>query len=268
MSLALYDRQIDELTEKFVADAQRSVWQPKKVAQSAAKATAAQAPELLELTWNLASGSVYAEQLGLEAASIIVTEAPDATAKLIGATAVADEGRHSSVFAYYAEIVGGAVAPVPGQIADISAALLGMTEPAARAMAHMLLEGFASDEFLWFTRGLARTGLGEAYRLVRRDENRHVALGLNYLVRAAGLRLLRALPPEELLGAERTVVRYSDLEAIETLVRHLLPATEPGRVVRWMRRRHEKRMALILGAREDRAELAAHRRAAPVWSAA
>lgn len=264
MSLARYDKRIDELTQKFVADAERSSWQPKAVAQQAAQA-ATQAPELLELTWNLASGSVYAEQLGLEAASIIITEAPDATAKLIGATAVADEGRHSSVFAFYAEIVGGAVAPPPDQIADVSRALLGMAEPAARALAHTLLEGFASDEFLWFTQGLARTGLGEAYRLVRRDENRHVALGLNYLMRAAGRPLLRALPAEDLLAAEETVVRYSDLKAIETLVRHLLPPVEPGRVVRWMRLRHEKRMALVFAARDDAHDLAAHRRAEPAW---
>ncbi|MEU9510237.1 ferritin-like domain-containing protein [Micromonospora sp. NPDC048170] len=265
MALVRYDRQIDEVTEKFLADARRSTWDPKTTARAALEKIRPTDP-LLELTWNLASGSVYAEQLGLEAASVIVTESPDATAKLIGATAVADEGRHSAVFAYYAEQIGGAVAPPPEPIDDLSRGLMAMADPADRALAHMLLEGFAADEFLWFVRGLRSTGLADVYRLVRRDESRHVGLGMNYLTRGAGARLLCATSAEDLLRSEEFVVRYSDLNSIEALVRQLNAGVRPGRVANWMRRRHQKRMSIIFAVRPDGPELQEYRRNHPVWS--
>ncbi|KXK63879.1 hypothetical protein AWW66_00010 [Micromonospora rosaria] len=265
MALAHYDREIDEVTERFLADARRSTWDPKATARAALHKIKP-SDDLLELTWNLSSGSVYAEQLGLEAASVIVTESPDAAAKLIGATAVADEGRHSAVFAYYAEAVGGVVADPPEPIENLSRGLLAMEHPAARALAHMLLEGFASDEFLWFVRGLRSTGLGDIYRLVRRDESRHVGLGMHYLTRGAGLRLLATMPAEDLLHSEEFVVRYSDLGSIESLVRRLNPTVRPGSVSAWMRRRHQKRMSIIFAARHDAPELHRYRRDNPVWA--
>ncbi|GAA3987535.1 hypothetical protein GCM10023085_81960 [Actinomadura viridis] len=265
MGLAVYSETVEGTNERFIEDARRSTWSPRDVAERALAKIDRNDP-LLELTWNLASGSVYVEQVGLEAASVILTESPDAVAKLIGATAVGDEGRHSSVFAHYAERVGGAVAPPAEPIVDLSGGLLAMEYPAARMLAHTLLEGFAADEFFWFIRGLRSTGLADIYRLVRRDESRHVGLGMYYATRGGGLRGVRELEPEDLLAAEEFVVRYSDLDSIDGLVTRLLPGLEPGHVRRWMRHRHEKRMSMIFNVRDDRADLVRHRARHPVLS--
>ncbi|EXU64850.1 hypothetical protein Z951_28660 [Streptomyces sp. PRh5] len=265
MSLAVYDGTAKGANARFIEDARRSTWVPQTVAEQALRRLEKSDP-LLELTWNLASGSVYVEQVGLEAASVILTESPDAMAKLIGATAVSDEGRHSSVFAYYAERVGGAVAPPAEPIVDLSKGLLTMEYPAARMLCHTLLEGFAADEFFWFIRGLRSTGLSDIYRLVRRDESRHVGLGMYYATRGTGLASVQALSPEDLLNAEEFVVKYSDLDVIDALLTRLIPELSPGSVSRWMRYRHEKRMNMIFQVRSDRQDLIRYRKQHPVFA--
>ncbi|MFI0263157.1 ferritin-like domain-containing protein [Streptomyces sp. NPDC017056] len=213
-----------------------------------------------ELSWRLASGSTYAEQVGMDIAAGLLRECSEGDMKLVLATAVADEARHSAVFHHYAHAVAGSVRE-PGQAQqELSRDLWSLDDYTARFLAHTLAEGFAADEFRWFVPGLREDGLGEVYRLVRRDESRHVALGMAYLTRGPGAEQLRRLPADLLLASEQIVLKHNDVDSLASLVHRLLPQTPTGQVAAWIRARHATRMRVLMSVRDDRAELSRRRK--------
>ncbi|GAA2052003.1 hypothetical protein GCM10009757_25440 [Streptomyces cheonanensis] len=235
---------------RFVRDAMSHAWSPGEVARLALRNRPDTAPPS-ELAWLLASGSTYAEQVGLDVAAGLVPGCPDADMKLVLATAVADEAKHSAVFHAYARAVGGSVEEPGDAVEELSRDLWSLDDHTARFIAHTLAEGFAADEFHWFERGLAADGLGEIYRLVRRDESRHVALGMSYLTRGPGADRLRRLPGSLLLASEQIVLRHTDVEALGSLVHRLVPEADAARVAEWFRVRHETRMRVLTNVRGD-----------------
>ncbi|MFF8693674.1 hypothetical protein ACF08W_15875 [Streptomyces sp. NPDC015144] len=174
---------------------------------------------------------------------------------MVLATAVADEAKHSAVFHHHAHTVAGSVKE-PGEAQqELSRDLWSLDDYTARFLAHTLAEGFAADEFRWFVEGLRQDGLGDVYRLVRRDESRHVALGMAYLTRGPGAEQLRRLPTDLLLAAERIVLKHNDVYGLAALVHRLLPGTSAEKVAAWLKARHTTRMRVLLNVRDDRAEL-------------
>lgn len=244
---------------RFLDDARATAWEPRETVRTSLR-DRPQQEQPSELSWWLASGSTYAEQVGLDVAAGLLHGCPDADMKLVLATAVADEAKHSTVFHEYARIVGGGIRERADAAGELSRDLWSLDDHTSRFMAHALAEGFAADEFHWFVHGLAQDGLGAIYRLVRRDETRHVALGMAYLTRGPGADRLRALPAELFLAGEQTILRHSDTDAIGTLVNRLLPDVSADRVARWMQSRHETRMKVLMSVRRDSDEIAARRR--------
>ncbi|MDN0200262.1 hypothetical protein [Streptomyces sp. S.PNR 29] len=213
-----------------------------------------------ELSWLLASGSTYAEQVGMDVAAGLLHECREGDMKLVLATAVADEAKHSAVFHHYAHAVAGSVKE-PGEAQqELSRDLWSLDDYIARFLAHTLAEGFAADEFRWFVQGLRQDGLGEVYRLVRRDESRHVALGMAYLTHGPGAEQLRRLPADLLLAGEQIVLKHNDVDGLAALVHRLLPGTPAEQVAAWLRARHTTRMRVLLNVRDDRAELSRRRK--------
>ncbi|MEW2626291.1 ferritin-like domain-containing protein [Streptomyces sp. NPDC048106] len=248
---------IQELRRHFIRDAREHAWEPEEAVRAALARHPDRAgrPEYSELAWLLASGSSYAEQVGMDVAAGLLHACPDADMKLVLATAVADEAKHSTVFHDYARAVAGAVNGPSDAAEELSRDLWSLDDHTARFLAHTLAEGFAADEFHWFVKGLRTEGLGELYRLVRRDESRHVALGMSYLAHGAGRDRLRRLPAELLLLSERIVLRNTDVDKVGSLIHRLVPEVSAGRAAGWLRARHETRMRVLTGLRDDREEL-------------
>ncbi|MEV0124013.1 ferritin-like domain-containing protein [Streptomyces sp. NPDC050703] len=253
------DRGVPDLHHRFIRDARSHDWEPaREVHRVLRDRTGAAAPS--ELSWLLASGSAYAEQVGMDVAAGLLHECSEADMKLVLATAVADEAKHSAVFHHYAHTVAGTVKG-PGEAQqELSRDLWSLDDYTARFLAHTLAEGFAADEFRWFVQGLREDGLGEIYRLVRRDESRHVALGMAYLTHGPGAERLRRLPAGLLLAAEETVLKHNDVDALASLVHRLLPATPAAQVAAWLRARHATRMRVLLNVRDDRVRLSRRRK--------
>ncbi|WKX73916.1 ferritin-like domain-containing protein [Streptomyces sp. XD-27] len=242
----------------FIEDARAHDWQPREAVRSALRdRPGRERPS--ELSWRLACGSTYAEQVGLDVAASLLHTCPEADMKWVLATAVADEAKHSAAFHEYARSVADSVLEPSDAVDELSRDLMGMDDYTARFIAHTLAEGFAADEFHWFVQGLRRDGLGAVYRLVRRDENRHVALGMAYLTRGPGVARLRAMPADLFLESERTVLRHNDTESIGSLVHRLLPDVVGEDVAVWLRARHETRMRVLMNVRRDGEELSRRR---------
>lgn len=137
------------------------------------------------VAWQLASQGVYAEQVGLLVAATLLQETEDLTARFALATAVSDEAKHSEAFLRYARAAGGEAAQMQEPVQRIFDGLYSLEDPMERFMAHTLLEGFAADEFAVLARVFEGDPLGELYRVVRKDETRHVALGLVHMQQLA-----------------------------------------------------------------------------------
>jgi len=135
----------------------------------------------LEIGWAVASQSVYAEQAGLLTAAQLLDDSDDMSMRLVLATAVSDEARHAEVFARYALLTGGSVAPPFEAIEDLWNGLRSLDGPVSRFLVHTILEGLASDEFYLMIEAFRDDLLSSVYENVRRDENRHVAMGIHYL---------------------------------------------------------------------------------------
>ncbi len=137
------------------------------------------APHLTQPAWLITSYSAYSEQVGLVVASSLVSDLDDPVAKLLFATAVADEARHTDIFTRYARWLGDSVSPPSAQLDGLHDALMACDNPLVRLVAHTLLEGWAVDEFHWLRKVFAADLLSEIYRLVGNDEARHVNIGIS-----------------------------------------------------------------------------------------
>ncbi|MFD4656771.1 ferritin-like domain-containing protein [Kitasatospora sp. NPDC058444] len=250
-------RGVPDLHHRFIRDARSHDWEPAEVVHRALRDRPGTAPPS-ELSWLIASGSTYAEQVGMDVAAGLLHACPEGDMKLVLATAVADEAKHSAVFHHYAHAVAGSVKDPGDAVDELSRDLWSLDDYTARFLAHTLAEGFAADEFRWFDEGLRGDGLGEVYRLVRRDESRHVALGMAYLTHGPGADRLRRLPAELLLAAEQVVLKHNDVDKLASLVHRLLPGTPAPLVAARLRARHATRMRVLLNVRDDRQDLSRH----------
>lgn len=128
----------------------------------------------------IASQASHAEQIGLMTAAILLLEAEDPVTRLTMATAVQDEAVHTQVFAAYAKLRGGQVEPPAEELDKTKEYLTDPSLPYAdRLLVHALAEGFATDQFYYYSRLFADDLLGDIYRGVKSDEARHVRLGLD-----------------------------------------------------------------------------------------
>lgn len=140
-------------------------------------------PDLAQRAWRVASAGYYAEQAGLVAAAMLATETEDAPLRFSLALATADEARHADAFYRYAKAVGGEPAEAQETMQPLDDGLTSLPYM-GRALVHTMLEGLAADEFILLGEIFAGDPLGRLYHHVRRDEIRHIAIGLNYLARA------------------------------------------------------------------------------------
>lgn len=137
-----------------------------------------------ERAWMRASQSVYAEQAGLLTAARLLRDTNDVAARMCMSTAVADEAKHAEVFARYALVRAGSVATMNEKIGELWEGLETLSDPIGRFIVHTALEGFAADQMTLLIRVYDRDLLGTIYRYVRRDEKRHVIMGMEYVGRA------------------------------------------------------------------------------------
>jgi hypothetical protein len=184
-----------------------------------------------ELAWRLSSRAYYAEQAGLVAAVSL-------------ATATADEARHADAFYQYARKIGGGE---PEECLDRSQPLDDMLHSLpylGKAAVHTLLEGLAADEFILLRDMFDGDALGRLYHLVRQDEIRHIAIGMNYLCRELASPAGRDAWAES--GAEWLATGI-EITGLERVARSLgeLAGRDPGTVHRWFLHRHRTRLRAV-----------------------
>jgi hypothetical protein len=141
-------------------------------------------PERAELAWLIASRGYYAEQAGLVAAATLAAATDDTMLRFSLATAASDEARHADAFYAYAAAVGGDIDECQRELDPLQDGLTALPY-LGKALVHTMLEGFAADEFVLLRQVFADDPLGRLYHHVRRDEIRHVAIGLDYLARSS-----------------------------------------------------------------------------------
>lgn len=247
----ILSRDLDSASFNLYNRAKKSNWDPRDVVPRNARPDLA-APEDLEFRWALASGHVYAEQTGMVVAAMLVEETQDAAARLGLATATADEAKHAEVFARYATLLGGEIKP-PTQTEDgLIRGLQAIADPYARFLTHTMLEWMALDEFALLKRRFADDPLGGIYASVRRDEARHVAMGLQYLYRESASRSreeieMIASQGLELVGLSAAASDCSD-ENIGATLSFLDEGLGlgPGGTTRFILDRHRRRLASVI----------------------
>jgi hypothetical protein len=199
-----------------------------------------------EMAWLRASQAVYAEQAGLLTAALMLQETNDVDGRFCLATAVADEAKHAEVFARYALKVGQAVAPMNETLDALWEFIRNIDDPNGRAIVHTALEGIASDQMTLMIKAYSHDLLGTIYQYVRRDEKRHVVMGMDYLART-----LRHEPmAEELLekyGHLAMEIGGMNEKFFETMAE--LGGETPTRVREWFVGAHNERTAEILARR-------------------
>ena len=199
-----------------------------------------------EKAWIVASQSVYAEQAGLLTAARLLNETDDVAIRLCLATAVSDEAKHSEVFARYALALGHEVAPMNEKVEALWEGLKTIDDPLGRFLVHTILEGFAGDEFTLLIKVFADDLLGTIYEHVRRDEKRHVIMGIDYLKQRLHDKAygdtLRKIEEFEHYGIEIAGLR--DAQFYVGLA--VLTGRTPEEIQGWMMRQHQGRMRQIL----------------------
>jgi hypothetical protein len=212
--------------------------------------------ERQELAWHLASQSVYAEQVGMMQAARLLTEVDDIAIRYCLATAVSDEAKHSEVFARYAMIRGGVVAPDREHVNHLFDGLENIQDPFGRFIAHSMLEGLAADEF-WILRAAFKGDvLEDIYRRVSEDESRHIAIGMDYMST-----ILRDKAFKEHVQAleqySQVALEIAGLTNQEIFIWLAgLVDKQPDEVSRWMLRRHRQRIDHLLKGVSDKEESA------------
>jgi hypothetical protein len=197
-----------------------------------------------ELAWRLSSQAYYAEQAGLVAAASLAAQTDDAALRFSLATAAGDEARHADAFYQYSRRIGSGE---PERCLERSAPLEEMLRGLpylGKAAVHTLLEGLAADEFILLREVFADDPLGRLYELVRQDEVRHIAIGMNYLCRELSSPSGRDTWAE--FGAEwlATGIEITGLERLAGWLGELT-GRDPGSVHRWFLRRHRTRLRAV-----------------------
>jgi hypothetical protein len=194
-----------------------------------------------ELAWRAASRGYYAEQAGLVAAATLAAHTEDAPLRFSLALATADEARHADAFYQYARALGGEPEPQAGELIEPLNQMLVSLPHQGRALVHTILEGLAADEFILFAEIFAGDPLADLYRAVRRDEIQHIAIGLNYLARAASKTSGRELWHEH--GREWHDLGFG-ITSLDKIASSLskLTGRDPDRVKSWFVRRHQARL--------------------------
>jgi 1,2-phenylacetyl-CoA epoxidase catalytic subunit len=132
-----------------------------------------------ELAVAIATQACHAEHLGLCTASMLVLEAPTAEIRYAFASAAHDEATHSEILGRFAVACGGVLQePNDHHAAMVLPLLDDELTYAERATLHCFLEGFALDQFKTFVIAFEGDALGDIYSWIRKDEARHVALGM------------------------------------------------------------------------------------------
>lgn len=198
-------------------------------------------PVAAERAWRVASRGYYAEQAGLVAAATLAAETEDTALRFSLALATADEARHADAFYRYARAIGGEPEPCREVMQPLDDGLSRLPY-LGRALVHTLLEGFAADEFILLTEVFAGDPLARLYHHVRRDEIRHVAIGLNYLARAT-----RTAQGRDAWAAHAREWHDAGLAltGLDEIARALAEHTnrDPDAVRGWFLRRHRARLA-------------------------
>jgi hypothetical protein len=192
------------------------------------------------VAWRVASRGYYAEQAGLVAAATLAAQTDDVALRFSLATATSDEARHADAFYQYARMVGGE----PEECQDLLDPLdhgLSQLPYLGKALVHTMLEGFAADEFIILSQLFADDALGQLYRFVRRDEIRHVAIGLNYLARES--KLPRGRDAWHEFGSRwiNAGIGLTHLEAVCTSLGELT-GQDGAALHQWFIRRHRARL--------------------------
>ena len=196
-----------------------------------------------ELGWRLASRSYYAEQAGLITAAALAAETDDVAYRFDMAAAAADEARHADAFLRYAEHVGGSAESCMDEISPLDDQLSSLPY-LGKALAHTVLEGFAADEFLLLKRYFGTDHLGEIYHYVRRDETRHVAVGVSYLARALRDERVREEYREHSREWLEVCRQYADVDDLADMIAGLT-GQNPAVLARWFHARHRNRMSAM-----------------------
>lgn len=198
------------------------------------------AEDRLQRAWYITSQGSHAEQIGMLTAAQLLDRTDDYGTRLCLGAAVADEAKHSEVLARYAVRIGGSVQPPAGHVDGIFSAFDECDDFLGRFLIHTMLEGFAADEFGIFVRIFRGDPLSAIYDHLRRDELRHVAMGLDYLSRK--LDSADALEAFDLDRYERIGLRATGItpESFGWLAE--LDGTSPVELSSWFMSRHEARM--------------------------
>ncbi|SCL23872.1 hypothetical protein GA0074692_1663 [Micromonospora pallida] len=198
-------------------------------------------PERAERAWRVASAGYYAEQAGLVAAATLAVETEDAPLRFSLALATADEARHADAFYRYAKLVGGEPADAQETMQPLDDGLTSLPYM-GRALVHTMLEGLAADEFILLGEVFAGDPLGRLYHHVRRDEIRHIAIGLNFLARETRTPRGREEWAEHAQEWHDIGIGLTGLnEVAVALATHT--GREPASVQAWFHRRHRARLA-------------------------
>jgi hypothetical protein len=196
-----------------------------------------------ELAWRLGSRGYYAEQAGLVAAATLAAQTDDTALRFSLATATADEARHADAFYRYTRKVGGEPEECIEALEPLDEGLTKLPY-LGKALVHTMLEGFAADEFLLLREVFADDVLGQLYHHIRRDEIRHIAIGLNYLARESATPAGREAWREH--GAE-WIETGLGLTGLAGVARWLgeLTGRDPDAVHEWFMHRHRVRLRAV-----------------------
>jgi hypothetical protein len=196
-----------------------------------------------KLAWRLASRGYYAEQAGLVAAATLAAQTEDAALRFSLATATADEARHADAFYRYACKVGGEPEECQEMVEPLNEGLTALPY-LGKALVHTMLEGFAADEFLLLREVFHDDALGLLYHHIRHDEIRHIAIGMNYLVRESATATGREAWREH---GEEWIETGLELTGLAGVARWLgkLTGRDPGTVHDWFLHRHRIRLRAV-----------------------
>jgi hypothetical protein len=197
-------------------------------------------PDRAHLAWQIASRGFYAEQAGLTAAATLAAFTEDAPLRFSLALAAADEARHADAFYQYAKAAGGEPEECADELEPLDSALVALPHM-GRALVHTMLEGVAADEFILLRDLFSDDPLGDLYRYVRRDEIRHVSIGLNYLTRASATPIGREIWDA---SADEWHAIGAELIALAPTCEWLASLThrDPAALHLWFLRRHRVRL--------------------------
>lgn len=137
--------------------------------------------ELKEVACYLACCGTYTEEIGMLICARLLAALDDIPGRYCLAMQTADEARHSEAFTRYVHRAQGNPPPPPVGASQILSDLDAIEDPSALFIVHTLLEGFAFDQFSFIGPAFKGDPLGQIYEFVRRDEARHVAMGIDYL---------------------------------------------------------------------------------------